>query len=198
MKKAALKFVPVLIILGLIMFTNTNITLKSFNLNWVDDLSSFASSIMDTQELEKDEVTVNYVVDGDTVNVTLPNGSKESVRLLLIDTPESKHPNKPKQPYGEEASEFAKETLSEGQTVTLEKGDPERDKYDRLLGYIWIDDNTNFNQLMIEEGFARVAYIQEPNTKYLEQFKEAEKQAENEGRNIWSIEGYAENEFEEY
>src|SRR5699024_12815706 len=99
---------------------------------------------------------------------------------------------------GEEARMCEKETLSEGQTGSLEKGDPERDRYDRLLGYIWIDDNTNFNQLMIEEGFARVAYIQEPNTKYLEQFKEAEKQAEKEGRNIWSIEKYVENEFEEY
>src|SRR5699024_1152158 len=183
LKKTFIKLIiPVVIVLSFLGFSDIN-TSKSF----IDEVASVATTLLDdmkNQQLKKDEVTINYVVDGDTVNVTLPNGSKESVRLLLIDTPESKHPNKPKQPYGEEASEFAKETLREGQTVTLEKGYPERDKYDRLLGYIWIDDNTNFNQLMIEEGFARVAYIQEPNTKYLEQFKEAEKQAEKEGRNI--------------
>lgn len=159
----------------------------------IDDLNLFEEQI----ELEKDEVIINRVVDGDTINVKFANGETESVRLLLIDTPESVHPNKPVQPFGEEASEFAKEVLQEGDVVTLEKGNPERDKYDRLLGYIWIDD-VNFNQLMLEEGYARIAYVYEPNTKYLDEFEKAEKKAKSEGKNIWSIPGYVESEFDEF
>jgi len=160
-----------------------------------NEITSFVSSQEETKELNRKDVTVNRVVDGDTVNVEMPNGTDESVRLLLIDTPESVHPDKPDQPYGEAASEFAKETLQEGQTVILETGDPERDKYDRLLGYIWINDDKNFNQLMIEKGYARVAYVKEPNTKYLDKFEKAEDQAEKKEENIWSIDGYVENEF---
>ncbi|WP_121605973.1 thermonuclease family protein [Virgibacillus sp. Bac332] len=145
----------------------------------------------------RERVTIDRVVDGDTVKVQLPSGEIETVRLLLIDTPESVHPDKPVQPYGKEASDFAEDTLKEGQTVTLEKGDPERDKYDRLLGYIWIDD-VNFNQLMIEKGYARVAYVYEPNTKYLDELKTAEEKAEEKRSNIWSIDGYAESQFNDY
>lgn len=162
----------------------------------LENITNIAESVISEEEteLEKNEVIINHVVDGDTVNVEMPNGTDESVRLLLIDTPESVHSEKPDQPYGEEASEFAKETLEEGQTVTLEKGNPERDNYDRLLGYIWVDD-VNFNELMIEKGYARVAYVYEPNTKYLEEFKKAEDHAKGKGINIWSIDGYVKNEF---
>ncbi len=159
----------------------------------IDDFGLFDKEI----ELEKDEVIISEVVDGDTVKVEFANGDTESIRLLLIDTPESVHPNKPVQPFGKEASDYAKEVLQEGDVVTLEKGNPERDKYDRLLGYIWIDD-VNFNQLMIEEGYARVAYVYEPNTKYLEEFEQAENDAKSKEENIWSIPGYVDNEFEKH
>lgn len=159
----------------------------------IDDFGLFDKEI----ELEKDEVIISEVVDGDTVKVEFANGDTESIRLLLIDTPESVHPNKPVQPFGKEASDYAKGVLQEGDVVTLEKGNPERDKYDRLLGYIWIDD-VNFNQLMIEEGYARVAYVYEPNTKYLEEFEQAEKDAKSKEENIWSIPGYVDNEFEKH
>lgn len=56
----------------------------------------------------------------------------------------------------------------------------------------------NFNQLMIEKGYARVAYVYEPNTKYLNEFEEVEKQAKDSKINIWSISGYVESEFENY
>lgn len=197
MKRILFKLIiPVAIVLGLLGFSDVSIS-KGF----INDVTSIASSLFEqdttNKELEKNEVTVAHVVDGDTISVILSNGEKESVRLLLIDTPESVHPNKPVQPFGKEASNFAKETLQEGQTVTLEKGNPERDKYGRLLGYIWIDD-TNFNQLMIEKGYARVAYVYEPNTKYLDEFKKAEHKAKERKLNIWSIPGYVKSEFLEH
>lgn len=197
MKRILFKLIiPVAFVLGLLGFSDVSIS-KVF----INDLTSIASSLFEqdttNKGLEKIEVTVDHVVDGDTVSVILPNSEKESVRLLLIDTPESVHPNKPVQPFGKEASNFAKQKLQKGQTVVLEKGELERDKYGRLLGYIWIDD-VNFNQLMIEKGYARVGYVYEPNTKYLDEFKKAEDDAEEKGINIWSIPGYVESEFMEY
>lgn len=153
--------------------------------------------VKEISKTEKEDVEIERVIDGDTVEVKLSNGDIETIRLLLIDTPESVHPEKKEQPYGKESSNFAKKTLKEGKKAQLEKGSPERDKYGRLLGYIWID-NINFNQLMIEKGYARIAYVYEPNTKYLNEFEKVEKQAKDNKVNIWSINGYVESEFENY
>lgn len=139
--------------------------------------------------LEKHEAEVIRVIDGDTIIVKTDEGVEERVRLLLIDTPESVHPTEPEQLFGKESSDYAKEIIKEGDVVTLEVGNPERDHYDRLLAYVWIDD-VNFNQLMIENGYARVGYIYEPNTKYLNEFEESEINAKNKKENIWSIDGY--------
>lgn len=141
-----------------------------------------------TTNLTKKNATVARVVDGDTIDVTFQDGSTERVRLLLIDTPESKHPEKGEQPYGKDAYMYTKELL-ENQDVVIEVGNPERDKYDRLLGYVWYD-NTNINQRLIEEGYARVAYVTPPNTKYLDEFKQAETQVKNERKRIWETPGY--------
>ncbi|WP_289890903.1 thermonuclease family protein [Virgibacillus pantothenticus] len=162
--------------LGLFIFTDTEELLKEIT----DSL--FA------QKLQANEVIVERVVDGDTLVIKNASGEEERVRLLLVDTPESVHPNKPVQLFAKEASSFAKEKL-EGEKVKLELGNPETDKYDRLLGYVWIDD-VNFNQLLIEEGYARVAYIYEPNTKYLDEFQDAQVEAKEDKVKIWSINGY--------
>lgn len=139
--------------------------------------------------LEEHEAEVIRVIDGDTIIVKTDEGVEERVRLLLIDTPESVHPTEPEQLFGKESSDYAKEIIKEGDVVTLEVGNPERDHYDRLLAYVWIDD-VNLNQLMIENGYARVGYIYEPNTKYLKEFEKAEINAKNKKEKIWSIDGY--------
>lgn len=139
--------------------------------------------------LTKLDAVVERVIDGDTVTVKFEDGQIETLRLLLIDTPESVHPNKPPEMYGEEASNHAKRMLASGRKVTVEIGNPERDKYNRMLAYIWIG-NVNFNKHMIERGFARVAYVFPPNIKYLEEFKESEQRARERGIGIWSVEGY--------
>jgi micrococcal nuclease len=128
------------------------------------------------------------VIDGDTMKVKV-NGKEETIRLLLVDTPETKHPNKPVQPFGPEASVFAKKTL-EGKDVQIEIDVSERDKYGRLLAYLWIDGKM-FNEMLLEKGLARVAYIYSPNVKYVDQFREIQKKAQIAGVGIWSIENYA-------
>lgn len=130
------------------------------------------------------------VVDGDTVKIKMTNGTEETVRLLLIDTPETVHPSKPVQPFGPEASKFTKELMPAGSEVEVETGIGERDKYGRLLAYFYVDGKM-VNKLLLEKGLARVAYVYAPNTKYLEELESVQKQAQKEEIGIWSIENYA-------
>lgn len=129
------------------------------------------------------------VVDGDTIKVQFADGQKETIRLLLVDTPETKHPDKPVQPFGPEASAFAKDTLL-GKNIEVELDVSERDKYGRLLAYIWIDGKM-FNEMLLENGLARVAYVYPPNVKYVDQFRIIQSVAQENEIGIWSIENYA-------
>jgi len=122
----------------------------------VDDNNTTITDDNAPGDVDKVDVTVNYAVDGDTVNVIMPDGSEESVRLLLIDTPESVHPDKPEQPFGEKASDFVSDLLREGETVQLEYDGPKRDKYNRLLAYVWLDEE-NINKKLLRKGLARYA-----------------------------------------
>lgn len=129
------------------------------------------------------------VVDGDTVKIKLPNGNEETVRLLLIDTPETVHPTKDVQPFGPEASQFTKNLMPAGSKVEIETGISERDKYGRLLAYFYIDGKM-VNKMLLEKGLARVAYVYAPNTKYLDELEAVQKEAQKKAIGIWSIENY--------
>ena len=96
---------------------------------------------------------VTEVIDGDTV--VLDNG--EHVRYLGIDTPEIHHPTKPKQCYGEEAAKRNQE-LVEGKYVFLERDKEDRDKYNRLLRYVYVG-FTSINAELVREGFAYSYYF---------------------------------------
>ncbi|CAH0345883.1 thermonuclease family protein [Bacillus sp. CECT 9360] len=134
--------------------------------------------------------TVVKVVDGDTVKIKMNNGQEETVRLLLIDTPETVHPSKPVQPYGKEASQFAKKLMPAGSQIEVEPGIGERDKYGRLLAYFYVD-GESVNKKLLENGLARVAYVYAPNTKYIDEFREIQDQAREKELGIWSLENYA-------
>ncbi|MDY6931694.1 MAG: thermonuclease family protein [Halobacteriota archaeon] len=116
--------------------------------------------------------TVIDVIDGDTVR--LQNGDK--VRLLGINTPEKG------QPYYEEATDKLKE-LVEGREVLLEGDSEDKDKYERLLRYIYVED-TFVNLELVRGGYANV-YIMSPNTKYSDELIEAEEGAKNAGKGLW-------------
>ncbi|MBB3109616.1 micrococcal nuclease [Paenibacillus phyllosphaerae] len=141
----------------------------------------------ETGNANRIDAKVIKVVDSDTIKVKMGN-TEETVRMLLIDGPETVHPSKPVQPFGPEASDFAKKTLS-NQTVQLELDVSERDKYGRLLAYVWIDDRM-FNEMALERGLVRVAYVYAPNVKYVDQFRNIQKKAQQQGIGIWSIENY--------
>ncbi|RAK16633.1 micrococcal nuclease [Anoxybacillus vitaminiphilus] len=141
------------------------------------------------QSSSKISAVVLEVVDGDTLKVEI-NGKKETVRLLLIDTPESVHPTKPVQPFGMEASHYVKKLLPKGTEVELELDIRERDKYGRLLSYVWVNGKM-VNKLLLEQGYARVAYVFEPNTKYVDEFRAIQEEARKKELRIWSLENYA-------
>lgn len=130
---------------------------------------------------------VTRIVDGDTIEINY-QGRTESVRLLLVDTPETKHPQLPVQPFGPEASAFAEEMLL-GKTVQVEFDGPKRDKYDRMLAYLWVD-GKNFNEMLLEKGLARYAYVYDPPYTHQSSMKAAEARAKEKRIGIWSIDSY--------
>ena len=125
------------------------------------------------------------VVDGDTLDVSI-EGKTERLRLIGIDTPETVDPRKSVQCFGKEASNRAKELL-EGEFVSLESDETqgERDKYKRLLRYVFLPDGTNFNLYMITEGYAHEYTYDEP-YKYQADFKQAEIDARAQNKGLWS------------
>ncbi|WP_350253485.1 thermonuclease family protein [Bacillus halotolerans] len=134
------------------------------------------------------DVTLDRAVDGDTIKVKY-NGNVDTVRYLLVDTPESKKPDSCVQPYGEDASKRNKELVSDGKLqMEFDKGD-HRDKYGRLLAYVYVD-GKSVQETLLKEGLARVAYVYEPNTKYIDQFRKDEQEAKSEKLSIWSKNGF--------
>lgn len=140
-----------------------------------------------TSESDLNTYQVTKVVDGDTIKINF-EGREETVRLLLIDTPETVHPNKPLEPFGNEASKYVKDTIL-GKKVQIKIGSEERDKYGRLLAYVYVDDETIQEQLL-RKGLARTAYLYNDLTM-LDQFHKAQNVARKKKIGVWSIEGYA-------
>ncbi|MBE5098122.1 MULTISPECIES: thermonuclease family protein [Priestia] len=153
-----------------------------------DQEEDHSPSKANREDVVGEAATVERVVDGDTLKVKMLNGKRDRVRLLLVDTPETKHPKLGVQPFGPEASAYTKKRL-EGQEITLEFDVQERDQYGRLLAYVWID-NELYNEELLAKGLARVAVFP-PNTKYVDEFKKIQEQARKSEKGIWSIENYA-------
>ncbi|MGI5841456.1 MAG: thermonuclease family protein [Patescibacteria group bacterium] len=128
---------------------------------------------------------VKRVIDGDTIQVDI-DGKTETVRLIGIDSPETVDPRQPVQCFGKEASDKAKEVLL-GKKVSLES-DPSQgdlDVYQRQLRYIFLEDGTSFNKMMIEEGYAH-EYTYNAPYKYRDEFIEAEKKAQSLKKGLWA------------
>jgi micrococcal nuclease len=136
-------------------------------------------------------VTVARVVDGDTIHVKY-KGKDETVRMLLIDTPEDVDPYKPVEPFGFKAASYAKSVLPVGKHIYMQLGKKgyERDKYHRLLAYIYVTPSDMYNKDVVKKGFARVAYIYKPNTDHLSELQSAQSYAKSKKLGIWSISGY--------
>lgn len=125
------------------------------------------------------------VVDGDTLEVDL-NGTTTKIRIIGIDTPETVDPRKPVQCFGKEASNKAKEILS-NQLVTLvaDQSQGNTDKYKRLLRYVYLPDGTDYGLYMISNGYAH-EYTYDIPYEHQAQYKQAQADAMNGDKGLWS------------
>ncbi|WP_242309381.1 thermonuclease family protein [Bacillus cereus group sp. BfR-BA-01524] len=138
--------------------------------------------------LETVKGKVLHIKDGDTIDVNV-KGQKQTVRLLLLDSPESVSQKIPPQKMGKEASSFLKKQL-DGESVTLvyDQGLKE-DKYGRKLAYVFCN-GIHINELIAKSGYGIIAYISKPNTTLLPEMLEAEKEAKESMVGVWSIKGF--------
>jgi micrococcal nuclease len=130
------------------------------------------------------EGRVARVVDGDTIDV-IAGGARVRVRYIGVDTPETRHPAKAVQCYGQAASAF-NERLVGGQRVRLVRDVEERDRYGRLLAYVY----RARDGLFVNAELARLGYAQPlaigPDTRYARRFARLAREARHAGRGLWS------------
>lgn len=188
MKSKDKKIVTSVIVIILIVIAL--VTKNDSIINYIEENYNIDLGIMNNQEkIQNDsEITttkgeVVRVVDGDTIVVNY-NGKEEKVRLIGIDTPESVHPNESKNTEeGIKVSDYTKERLK-GKIVELELDVEERDKYGRILAYVYIDGEM-YNKELLEIGYAKLATYP-PNVKYVDDFTEIQKKARENKVGLWS------------
>ena len=147
---------------------------------------------------ERVPCTVIRVYDGDTFKCRLDNGEEVKVRLIGIDTPESRRNRKAYRDaekegksveeivrLGKKASAFTKRLIPPGTVVYLETDVQVHDRYGRLLAYVYLPDGRMLNEVLVREGYATV-YTFPPNVKYAERFVELQKRAMKEGKGLWA------------
>jgi micrococcal nuclease len=141
------------------------------------------------------DATVTRVVDGDTIMVRL-DGRDTTVRLIGVDTPETKDPRKPVQCFGREASARTKALLPEGTAVRIAYDVERNDRYGRTLGYVYRRDTNRdgnrdrdatgsfVNAALVRDGFASV-YTYPPNVAHADEFVALQREARDAGRGLW-------------
>jgi micrococcal nuclease len=137
------------------------------------------------------QVEIAWVSDGDTVAVralrpgVLAVGSLEHVRLLEIDTPESKNPHLPVQCFALRATKATERLLPKGSVAWVAPDRDLRDRYGRALLYVWNADGVFVNLRLVRRGFAR-AVLFRPNDLHIDVMRAAETEARAAGRGLWS------------
>jgi micrococcal nuclease len=137
--------------------------------------------------------TVTRNVDGDTLHVRTSAGVVEKVRFIGVDTPESTIEH---EPYGKESSDYTRKRLPVGTRVWLETDVGLRDRYGRLLAYVWLSPPADssvaelrakmFNAQLLIEGYAQLMTIP-PDVKYVDYFRPLQTEAREASRGLWGL-----------
>ena len=123
----------------------------------------------DFQKYHRKTFTVLKVIDGDTLDINIPDGQHEDTRIRLIgvDTPETKHPTIGKMYYGPEATDYTtQQALGKQVTVLLDTVGDQRDRYGRLLAYVVLLDGRVLNAELIKNGYG-YAYLNFPHSEFV-------------------------------
>lgn len=149
------------------------------------EIKIFPTSTSTTIQKDKIIAKVARVIDGDTIKVLISD-REETVRLIGVDAPEITDSRKAIQCFGKEASDKAKEVLGK-KTVVLEADSTQdnKDKYGRLLRYVFVD-GINLSKLMISQGYAHEYTYQNNPYKYMDEFKDAQEQAQENKIGLWA------------
>ncbi len=143
-----------------------------------------SSGGLDLSPTQTTSARVVRVVDGDTIHVRA-GGREDTVRYIGIDTPESVKPDTPVQCFAKEAS-HENSRLVDGQAVRLVLDREARDRYGRLLAYVYrASDGLFVNEQLVKLGFAKTLEIR-PNTRYANRFSVLQIAAQARGRGMWS------------
>ena len=155
------------------------------------NFSAFEPGDVETriQAIDKNNNTyqVVRVIDGDTIKIEY-EGKIESVRFIGVNTPEIDQPEKEIESYGQVAAAFTRKLLS-GKRVQMIFDTSQRDKYGRLLGYVYTSDGTFVNALLVKKGYAQVMTVP-PDVTFQALFVELQRQARKERKGLWGIEKY--------
>ena len=128
------------------------------------------------------DVVVRRVVDGDTLEVS----GGERIRLIGVDTPETKAPGRPVGCFGREASRFTASLLTPGTPVRMVGDAEQRDRYGRLLAYVYRrSDGLFVNAELLRRGFAQLLTIP-PNVAHTDEFVALARQAREGSQGLWS------------
>jgi micrococcal nuclease len=149
----------------------------------IDNVTTISSENSKTSENSKELFLVTKVVDGDTLTIDKIG----TIRLIGINTPETVDPRKTVECFGKEASDKAKELLSNKKVyLEYDESQGKTDKYNRTLAYVFREDGLHFNAEMIKTGYA-YEYTYDKPYKYQNDFKQAQKEAQNKQAGLWSV-----------
>jgi micrococcal nuclease len=172
----------------------------SVGTKWSHDETNTASAAAAEEELDDAATTteesdgesaakrelfdVVKVIDGDTITIKL--GQKnETIRLIGVDTPETNDPRTGVQCFGKEATAKLKSVIGKRVSIEKDAGEGERDKYDRLLAYVYSEEGLHLNKYLIEQGYA-YEYTYDDPYKYQKEFKAAQADAKAKQRGLWA------------
>lgn len=167
-----------------LLFAGINVIIFSLGLVWPEAWEKLSRTDLfapdQVSEESENALRVKRVIDGDTIEM----GSGEKVRYIGVNTPESVDPRKGVECFGKEASQFNRE-LVEGKVVRLERDISDRDRYGRLLRFVYLEDGTFVNELLVREGYASVSTYP-PDVTKKNFFLSAENEARKAEKGLWN------------
>ena len=181
-RRVRLLVIPITLIVGFLL---SNVLSDDAGETPTATTSALRAGATEQAGAEAGMAEVVRVVDGDTIVVRI-DGQEEKVRLIGINTPESVDPRKPVECFGKDASKHAAELLPEGTAVRLVRDVEARDRYQRLLAYVYrADDGLFVNLAQVTDGFAEPATYP-PNVAHVDEFAAAARTARDRNIGLWA------------